>query len=123
MQPAVDRRALVLEYLAGASITIKGNCFLLILLYLVIFFRWNWIDIEILATADVFIGSYSNVYALSAALRMSRYFPQMKLKQTCLIDYKVPGLVDHCEGSKVAKSFWASSFIDLGFNSESDGCL
>ena len=56
------------------------------------------IDIEILASADVFIGSYSNVYALSAALRMSRFYPNLPLKQTCLIDYQLPGFQDHCEG-------------------------
>eukprot|EP01038_Epipyxis_sp_PR26KG_P011955 gene11955-16002_t len=57
----------------------------------------NIADIEILAAADVFIGSLSNVYAMVASLRLSRY-PERPLNNTCLIDFRSAHHPVLCEG-------------------------
>ena len=65
-------------------------------------------DIEILAAADVFIGSYSNVYITVAALRTARGMSPKG--QTCYLDIRgwmdAPAL--KCEGSEEAKDHWWS---------------
>lgn len=90
----ISRRTLVMEYLA---------------------------DIEILTAADVFIGSHSNVYAMAASLRLSRHADTLSLNSTCLIDYRTVDKSLHCEGSVIARKFWSSEFIDLGFQDTDDG--
>ena len=77
-------------------------------------------DIEILVAADVFIGSHSNVYAMAASLRLSKHYPEKPLNHTCLIDHRLQDLQMHCEGSDVARQFWSSAFIDLGFSAVND---
>jgi hypothetical protein len=104
-QGTVDRQELLAEYMA---------------------------DMEILAKADAFIGCHSNVYGIVAALRLSRYSQHFPLNHTCLLDHRLPRIsVDgeedgpfvplHCEGSKVARGFWSSQFMDLGMSPLNDG--
>mmetsp|Transcript_19505 Transcript_19505/g.26784 ORF Transcript_19505/g.26784 Transcript_19505/m.26784 type:complete len:155 (-) Transcript_19505:555-1019(-) len=77
-------------------------------------------DVEILSATDVFIGSYSNVYAIVAAKRMSgqMYFPR---NQTCMFDLVSKDVDQHCESSTDTIKFWSSKFMDMKWSNIQDG--
>lgn len=79
---AVDRQRLVMEYFS---------------------------DTEIMAAADLFIGSHSNVYSIVSALRYSRVHGNPSL-DTCFVNNldRHGGLA--CEGSPEAHTFWWDSY-------------
>lgn len=65
-------------------------------------------DIEILAEVDVFIGSFSNIYALATLLRVAH--GKAEKSSSCFVDIcnyegKAP---TYCEGTEEAKFYWIS---------------
>jgi len=62
-------------------------------------------DIEAMVSADILIGSTSNVYMIAAALRMSRY-PERPLEHTCWVELGIESQPFYCENSKEASVSW-----------------
>lgn len=77
-------------------------------------------DLEIMADADVFIGSHSSVYPIATALRIARYGEHFQGEQNCFLDIRhgpVPPLVceKDIEISKCCKEEIWQDFLG-GFN-------
>eukprot|EP00668_Euglena_longa_P027098 GGOE01033917.1.p1 GENE.GGOE01033917.1~~GGOE01033917.1.p1 ORF type:complete len:443 (-),score=126.86 GGOE01033917.1:639-1967(-) len=72
-------------------------------------------DVEVMVKADIFIGTYSNVYTLAASLR-GLHFPSRPPHHTCYLDSREdpPPLV--CEGTEEGRKFWTarSDLFSLG---------
>eukprot|EP00667_Euglena_gracilis_P010337 EG_transcript_10520 len=69
-------------------------------------------DIEVMVKADIFIGTYSNLYTLTASLR-GLHFPHRPPNHTCYLDSREDPPPMVCEGTPEGRKYWTGRRSEL----------